>query len=77
MRPQLRTEILELVNRDYFRNFFIVTTGGVRYDITEPNNAAVTRDIFHYYFPKTERAIHVPYDQIATVEEISASKSKR
>ena len=73
----MRTEILELVNRDHFHNFSIVTTGGVRYDITDPNAVALASDKFHYYFPKSDRVIHLPYDQIATVEEISASKSKR
>lgn len=73
----MRTEILGLVNRENFRKFSIVTTGGLRYDITEPNNAAVTATIFHYYFPKSERAIHVPYEQIATVEETSTAQTKR
>jgi hypothetical protein len=73
----MKAEILELVNRDQFRHFAIVTTAGQRYDITDPNALAVARDKIHYYFPNSDRAIHVPYDQIATVEETPSSKSKR
>jgi hypothetical protein len=73
----VKNEILELVNRDQFRNFAIITSGGVRYDITDPNALAVARDQVHYYFPNSDRAIHVPYDQIATIEELPTPKPKR
>jgi hypothetical protein len=73
----LRSEILDLVNREQFQNFSIVTTAGVRYDITDPNAVALANDKFHYYFPKSDRVIHIPYNQIATVEETAAPKSKR
>ena len=73
----MKAEILELINREQFRHFAIVTTAGVRYDITDPNALAIARDKMHYYFPNSDRAVHVPYDQIATVEELPASRSKR
>ena len=75
--PHKKSDILELANRDQFLNFAIITFAGVRYDITDPNALAITRDKIHYYFPNSDRAIHVPYDQIATVEELPSSKSKR
>jgi hypothetical protein len=74
---RVKQEILEFVNRANFHNFAIITTAGVRYDITDPNAVAVANDKFHYYFPKSDRAIHVPFSQIATVEELPTSKSKR
>ena len=73
----MRNEILELVNRDHFRNFAIITSAGVKYDITDPNALAVADDKIHYYFPKSDRAIHIPYDQIATVEELPSARAKR
>lgn len=73
----MRNEILELANRDHFRQFSIITSGGVKYDITDPNAIAIARDKVHYYFPNSDRAIHVPYDQIATVEELPSPRSKR
>ncbi len=73
----MRNEILELINRDHFRHFAIVTSAGVKYDITDPNALAIARDKIHYYFPNSDRAIHVPYNQIATVEELPVPKSKR
>ncbi len=73
----MKNEILVLVNRDHFRHFAIITAAGVKYDITDPNALAVARDKVHYYFPNSDRAIHVPYDQIVTVEELPSPKSKR
>jgi hypothetical protein len=73
----VKHEILELVNRDQFRNFAIVTTAGIRYNITDPNALAVARDKVHYYFPNSDRAIHVPYEQIATVEELPSAKKRQ
>jgi len=73
----VKSEILELINRDHFRNFAIITSGGLRYDITDPNALAVAKDKVHYYFPNSDRAIHVPYGQIATVEELPTPKPKR
>ena len=73
----MRNEILDLINRKHFRHFAIVTSAGLRYDITDSNALALARDRVHYYFPNSDRAIHVPYNQIATVEELPSSKSKR
>ena len=73
----MRTGIPELANRGQFRHFAIVTTAGLRYAITDPNAIAIARDKVHYYFPNSDRAIHVPYDQIATVEELTTPKTKR
>jgi len=73
----MRNEILDLINREHFRHFAIVTSAGLRYDITDPNALALARDKVHYYFPNSDRAIHVPYNQIATVAELPSSKSKR
>ena len=73
----MKSEILAFTNREPFRNFAIVTAAGIKYDITDPNALAVADDKVHYYFPHSDRAIHLPYDQIATVEELPTSKNKR
>jgi hypothetical protein len=73
----VKSEILDLVNRQHFRHFAIITAAGVRYKITDPNALAIADDKIHYYFPKSDRAIHLPYAQIATVEELPVSKFKR
>ena len=77
METTVKNEILELANRDDFRHFAIITSAGVRYDITDPNALAIVRDKIHYCFPNSDRVIHVPFDQIATVEELPTPKSKR
>ena len=76
-RATVKQEILEFVNRVHFHNFAIITSAGVRYDITDPDALAIAHDKLHYYFPKSDRAIHVPFSQIATVEELPVIKSKR
>lgn len=73
----MRKEIEHLLDRDEFRNFAIVTTSGARYDITDRWGVALAKDKFHYYFPKSDRVIHVPYSQIATVEETATSSGKK
>lgn len=74
---KVKQEILEFVNREHFCNFAIITSTGVRYDITDPNALAIAQDKIHYYFPKSDRAIHLPFSQIATVEELPVLKPKR
>lgn len=77
METTVRDEILELANRDDFRHFAIITSAGIRYQITDPNALAIAKDKVHYYFPNSDRVIHIPYTQIATVEETPSPKSKR
>ncbi len=48
----MRNEILELINRDHFRHFAIVTSAGVKYDITDPNALAIARDKYPLLFPQ-------------------------
>lgn len=74
MEHTMKAEIRELKNREIFRQFAIVTSAGLRYDITDPDALAIASDKIHYYFPKSDRAIHVPFEQIATVEELPAPK---
>ncbi len=74
---RIKRAILELINCAHFHNFAIITSAGVRYDITDPDAMAIAHDKFHYYFPKSDRAIHVSFNQIATVEELPTAKSKR
>ena len=75
--PKLKQQILDLVNREQFRNFAIVTSAGVRYEIIDPNALAVADNMVHYYPPKSDRALHLPYNQIATIEELASAKPKR
>ena len=72
----MRAEILEILHRPDFRKFVIITTAGVRYEITDPDLLAVAQSKLHYYFPKSDRAIHVPYSEIATVEELQSAKKR-
>jgi hypothetical protein len=45
--------------------------------LTDPHLVATGKAQLHYYFPGTDRAVHIPYTQIVTVEEPPTSKAKR
>jgi len=66
----------DLVRRPDFRPVRIFTAGGQRYDITRPDNLAFGKSELFYYFPRSDRSVHIPYRSIASVEEIAARSSK-
>ena len=66
----------DLVRRADFRPVRIFTNGGQRYDITHPDNMAFGKSELFYYFPKSDRSVHIPYRNISAVEEVSAKVAK-
>jgi len=66
----------DLIRRPNFKPVRIFTAGGQRYDITHPDNFAFGKSEAFYYFPKSDRSVHIPYRNIASVEEISPSSKK-
>jgi hypothetical protein len=66
----------DLIRRPNFKPVRIFTNGGQKYDITHPDNFAFGKSEFFYYFPKSDRSVHVPYRNIASVEEMSAKPSR-
>jgi len=77
LESKVKQQILDLVNSEHFRNFAIITSAGVRYEIIDPNALAVADNMVHYYPPRSDRALHLPYSQIATIEELASAKPKR
>jgi hypothetical protein len=71
-----RESLESLIQRDEFRPFRIITTAGLGYDITDPGALALGKSELFYYFPRSDRSIHVPYAQIATIEETTAAKKR-
>jgi hypothetical protein len=66
----------DLVRRVDFKPLRIFTNGGPRYDITHPDNLAFGKSELFYYFPKSDRSVHIPYRNIASVEEVAQKSSK-
>ena len=51
--------------------FTIVMTSGERYVIESPDSLAVGSAQLHYYMPRSDRAVHLRINQIASIEEPS------
>ena len=66
----------DLVRREDFKPIRIFTNGGQHYDITHPDNLAFGRSELFYYFPKSDRSVHIAYDNISAVEEMASRTSK-
>ncbi|HVT83097.1 MAG TPA: hypothetical protein VHM90_20840 [Phycisphaerae bacterium] len=71
-----RESIEPRVLRDDFRPFKIITSAGLAYDITDPGALALGKSELFYFFPRSDRSIHVPYAQIATIEETASPRKK-
>jgi len=61
----------DLVRREDFKPIRIFTNGGQHYDITAPDNMAFGDSELFYYFPKSDRSVHISYQNIASIEEMA------
>jgi hypothetical protein len=69
--------IRELKHREPFVPFFLVTTSGDRYPIENPDNLAMGKTELSYYFPGSDRFVHLRSNQLVAVERLEERKSKR
>jgi hypothetical protein len=46
------------------------------YDISDPGGLALGKTELFYFFPRSDRSIHIPYNHIATIEETSTARKK-
>jgi len=65
-----------LIRRDAFKPVRIFTNGGPHYDITHPDNLAFGKSEMFYYFPRSDRSVHIPYRNIAAIEKFGAKSAK-
>jgi hypothetical protein len=65
-----------LIRRTDFKPVRIFTNGGQRYDITHPDNLAFGKSELFFYFPKSDRSVHIPYRNIASVEEANGKLAR-
>ena len=71
-----RASIEPLTLRDEFRAFKIITSAGVAHDITDPGGLALGKSKLFYFFPRSDRSIHIPYTHIATIGETNTAKKR-
>lgn len=71
-----RESIEPLTLREQFRPFKIITSAGLAYDISDPGGLALGKTELFYFFPRSDRSIHIPYNHIATIEETSTARKK-
>ena len=60
-----------LKRREPLVPFWIGTTSGDRYLIEDPDAVAISATEFHYFPPRSGKAVHVRLSHIALVEENS------
>lgn len=67
--------IRDLKSRTPFIPFTIVLASGDRYAIENADALAIGSAQLHYYLPRSDRAVHMAMNQIATVEELEHKAS--
>ncbi len=65
--------IHDLLRRDPFQPFRIVTTTGDRYEVPNPHLVAIGESFLFYCFPRSDRLARIRLNQIVSVETIQAA----
>ena len=67
-------ELKELLRRDPFHPFRIVTTSGHAYDVANPLSLALAETYLFYAYPKSDRSARIRLSQIVALEEHEPAK---
>jgi hypothetical protein len=73
----MREEIIELLNRDPFVPFTIVTTGGREYVVANPNLVALGQSLLHVFFPRSDRSATLRIAEVVSLEFGDAPRPRR
>jgi hypothetical protein len=73
----MREEILELINREPFLPFRIVTTSGSDYAVENPNLVAMGQTLMHVFFPRSDRYATLRLTEVVATEVGGAGKTGR
>jgi len=65
--------IQDLLQREPFAPFRIITTGGDSYDVTHANLVAMGQSWIFYCYPRSDRFVFIPYNQVSSVEKLPAA----
>lgn len=64
----------ELLHREPFQPFRIVTTSGDKYDVTLPDLVAIGESMLFCFHPKSDRFAHIRLNQVVAVESLQTAK---
>jgi hypothetical protein len=73
----MREEILELLNRQPFVPFRIVTTSGREYPVGNPDLVAMGQSLMHVFFSRSDRYATLRLTEIVATEVGGADRSRR
>ena len=73
----MREEIIELLNRDPFVPFTIVTTSGREYAVANPHLVALGQSLLHVFFPKSDRSATLRITEVVSLEFGDARRPRR
>ena len=62
-------QLKEMLRREPFVPFRIVTSSGDRYEVIDPASVAVAESYLFYCFPKSDRSAHIRLNQLVALED--------
>ena len=71
----MREEILELINREPFVPFRIVTISGRDYPVDNPNLVAIGQTLLHVFFPRSDRYAALRLTEVVATEVGGAGRT--
>jgi len=73
----MREELIELLNRDPFVPFRIVTTSGRDYQVDNPNLVAMGQSLMNVFFPKSDRYVTLRLTEVVAAEIGESGRPRR
>jgi len=63
-------QLKEMLRREPFQPFRLITSSGDRYDVLESASVAVAESYLFYRFPKSDRSAHIRLNQLVAFEDL-------
>ena len=63
--------IKEMLDREPFVSFRIITTSGDRYEVLDPHLVALGATQLFYCYPRSDRSAFIPLSQISALETLA------
>lgn len=73
MGETMRDRIRDLVEKDVFSAFDIITVSGERYHIQRPTNLAIGKTTLHYFYPGGDRYAVIKTGHITRVDVLETA----
>ena len=63
-------QLIELLDREPFQSFRIITTSGDRYDVTNPHLVALCESQLVYCYPRSNKLAYIRLNQLVAFETL-------